>query len=252
MATTIYKTYGVELKDIEDSSRSFWALASTEAPDRDGDVISTQGWQLENYRKNPVVLFAHKYDSPPIAKALEVGVSQGRLMFRAQFASRKEYPFADTIYKLYRGGYLRSFSVGFIPRLWEDIRGLKGRLFKEQELVEISAVPIPTNPQALIEAQKKGLITRRDIKSLGEASHLSATRTGGLAYQFGEFPTPAPSVAKGEEGGPSLGGIDIHREVLGKLDLMVREAELLRARSLLSPEEVAAIMESALGESGLK
>jgi HK97 family phage prohead protease len=229
MATTIYKTYGVELKDIEDSSRSFWALASTEAPDRDGDVISTQGWQLENYRKNPVILFAHKYDSPPIAKALEVGVSQGRLMFRAQFASRKEYPFADTIYKLYRGGYLRSFSVGFIPRLWEDIRGLKGRLFKEQELVEISAVPIPTNPQALIEAQKKGLITRRDIKSLGEASQLFPTEDGGQTNKA-----------------------NLHREVLGKLDLMVREAELLRARSLLSPEEVAAIMESALGESGLK
>ncbi|MFQ5863163.1 MAG: HK97 family phage prohead protease [Candidatus Brocadiales bacterium] len=216
MSTTIYKTYGVVLKDEHDSSRSFWAVASTEEADRDGDVISARGWDLENFRKNPVVLFAHKYDSPPIAKVLETRIGQGRLMFKLQFATRSEYPFADTVYKLYRGGFLRSFSVGFIPKDWEEIRGAaRGRLFKRQELVEISAVPIPTNPKALAEAQRSGLINSREMKSLRNYSDSMATE----------------------------------QAVVDKLDSILEEVKCLSARPLISSDEVTTIIGKTLGAS---
>ena len=219
MPTTIYKTYGVKLKDGDDSSRSFWAVASTEEADRDGDVILAGGWELENFRKNPVVLFAHKYDSPPIAKVLETRIGQGRLMFRLQFASRSEYPFTDTIYKLYRGGYLRSFSVGFIPKDWEELRGnSEGRLFRQQELVEISAVPIPTNPKALAEARKSGLINLRELKSL--RSH-----------------SDSASAKKTEQ------------TTMDRLDSILKEIEEICTRPLISPDEVAAIVEKSLENS---
>ncbi len=214
MSATIYKTYGIVLKDENDSSRSFWAVASTEEADRDGDVIMARGWDLENFRKNPVVLFAHKYDSPPIAKVLETRIGQGKLMFRLQFATRSEYPFADTIYKLYRGGYLRSFSVGFIPKDWEEIRGAaKGRLFKRQELVEISAVPIPTNPKALAEARRSGLINSRELKSLKNYSaDLTATE----------------------------------QVLVNKLDSILEEVKGLSERPLITSDEVVTIIEKGL------
>lgn len=214
MADTIYKTYGVTLRSRDDFSRSFWAVASTEEADRDGDVIVASGWELDNFRKNPVVLFARRYDSPPIAKALETRIRQGKLMFKLQFASRSEYPFADTIYRLYRGGFLKSFSVGFIPKDWEELRGAaKGRLFKRQELVEISAVPVPSNPNALAKAQKSGLINHRELKSLKECSGT----------------TPA------------------EQAVVKRLDAILDEVGTF-SRPIITPEEVANIIEKGLEE----
>lgn len=170
MAETIYKTFSVEVNDVNEDKRSFWAVASTDDVDRDGDVLSPEGWELDPYLKNPVVLFAHRYNEPPIAKADEIKVLNGKLMFKPQFATKEEYPFADTIFKLYKGGYLRSFSVGFIPKEWEDRHtadGIwSGKYFTKQELVEISAVPVASNPNALAEAYKSGVIGKEEFKGL--------------------------------------------------------------------------------------
>lgn len=171
MAEAIYKTFTVEVNDVNVESRSFWAVASTDDVDREGDVLSSEGWELDSYIKNPVVLFAHRYNEPPIAKANEIKVLNGKLMFKPQFATKDEYPFADTIFRLYKGGYLRSFSVGFIPKEWEDRRtvdGIRnGKYFRKQELVEVSAVPIASNPNALAEAYKSGVIGKKEFKNLG-------------------------------------------------------------------------------------
>ena len=223
MPTALYKAFQVEVLNQEDSRRTLWAVASLEEPDREGDVILAEGWELENYRKNPVILFAHKYDQPPVARALEIGVSQRGLKFRAQFPSRKEYPFADTVYRLYRGGYLRSFSVGFIPKLWGDRKsapgdGQGGRLFRRQELVEISAVPIPTHPKALAEAQKKGLLGREEVMVLEDL---------------------ASAAAEAEAG----------REALVRLELLLKGAQDIKAQATLSQEEVVAVVERAMKES---
>ncbi|HLG28974.1 MAG TPA: hypothetical protein VI387_02085 [Candidatus Brocadiales bacterium] len=170
MAETVYKTFSIEVNDVNEDKRSFWAVASTDDVDRDGDVLSPEGWELDPYLKNPVVLFAHRYNEPPIAKADDIKVLNGKLMFKPQFATNEEYPFADTIFKLYKGGYLRSFSVGFIPKEWEDRRtadGVRsGKYFIKQELVEISAVPVASNPNALAEAYKSGVIGREEFKGL--------------------------------------------------------------------------------------
>lgn len=233
MPNTLYKAFQAEVLDQEDSRRTLWAVASMEEPDREGDVILAEGWELENYRKNPVILFAHKYDQPPVARALEIGVSQKGLRFRAQFPSRKEYPFADTIYQLYRGGYLRSFSVGFIPKLWEDRKPASGdgqggrfapanlpqaRLFRRHELVEISVVPIPTHPRALAEAQKKGLLGREEVRVLEDLASVSAEA-------------------------------EAEREALVRLELLLKGAQDLQAQATLSREEVVTLVERAMKES---
>jgi HK97 family phage prohead protease len=170
MAEAIYKTFTVEVNDVNEETRSFWAVASTDDIDREGDVLSQEGWEIGSYLKNPVVLFAHRYNEPPIAKANDIKVLNGRLMFKPQFATKEEYPFADTIFKLYKGGYLRSFSVGFIPKEWEHRRtedGIRGgKYFIKQELVEISAVPVASNPNALTDAYKSGVIGRKEFKNL--------------------------------------------------------------------------------------
>jgi len=161
------KTINFEIKEVDDQDRSFLAVGSTDDIDRDNDRIFAAGWDLENFKKNPVIPWSHRYGDPPVAKAIDVFTQEGRLMFRPKFASAEEYPFADTIYKLYKGGFLHAFSVGFDPKRYEIVeRGKGGRGFDilEQELWEISACTVPANPNALMAATMKGIITNEEAK----------------------------------------------------------------------------------------
>jgi hypothetical protein len=70
------------------------------------------------------------------------------------------YPFADTIFRLLQGNFLRALSVGFKPWSWTlstDPTRPGGLDFKKQELLEISVVPVPANANALMEARAKGI-----------------------------------------------------------------------------------------------
>jgi len=150
-----------EVKDFSDKERSFVAVANAETEDRLGDIIMQDGWQLKNYRKNPVVMPFHVYSKLPVGRSLEEFVDEKkkvkRLMFRPQFASYDE---ADLMYNLYRDKYLKGFSVGFIPLESEDIKPPDDdkekkflwrtpQRFVKSELLEVSVAPIPAHPDAL-------------------------------------------------------------------------------------------------------
>lgn len=176
------KTIAFEIKDINEEERSFLAVASTEDIDRDNDRIIMDGWDLSNFKKNPVVPWAHRYGEPPVARAEEIFVQDGKLMFRPKFATKGEYDFADTIYKLYRGGFLRSFSVGFMPKRYEIVerkKGARGYDYLECELWEISACTVPSNPNALVAAKAKGVIDDDELGALEEKTvSVSVDREG--------------------------------------------------------------------------
>jgi HK97 family phage prohead protease len=143
--------------------------ASDETLDRYDEVISARGWRLEEYRKNPVFQNAHQTGDVlfTLGKALITEVRGGRLFQRIQFAVEAN-PFARVAYDLYRGGYLRAVSVGFTPLRWEDGGTGEGfrRRYLEQELVEVSAVGIPANPNALALAYRAGRVSGADLRRL--------------------------------------------------------------------------------------
>jgi|GEM_PF-205494 len=151
----------VPAKKIDEAKRQITFTISTAGRDRDGDIIEQAGWLLGEYQKNPVVLWAHDGRQPPIARAESVAVEGGRLVSVARFAKREEYEFADTIYRLYVGGFLNATSVGFEPEDLEliegDEPGMIGFRFLRQKLLEYSAVPIPSNPEALVVARGAGI-----------------------------------------------------------------------------------------------
>jgi uncharacterized protein len=145
-------------------------VGSTAHVDRYGDVIEVEGWDLRNYKKNPVFLWAHDYRQPPVGKAVKVEKTDKGLLFRVKFPTPEEYPFADTVFKLYLGGYLKATSVGFQDLEREPITDKEGKQigwrFKKQELYELSAVPVPANPQALIMAVQKGVVSPGEVETL--------------------------------------------------------------------------------------
>jgi SpoVK/Ycf46/Vps4 family AAA+-type ATPase len=153
-----------DAKMIDTDNRIVPFTISTASVDREGDTIAVEGWRLDNYRKNPVVLFGHDHYQPPVAQSLTEYTEGGRLKSRAQFMPREMSEFAYSIFQMYVGGYMRATSVGFIPEKWEYAeegeRAGKGLNFSEQEMIEYSCVPVPANPEALIEARAKGINTR--------------------------------------------------------------------------------------------
>jgi HK97 family phage prohead protease len=133
---------------------------STSGIDRENDRLSADGWSLKSYRKNPVVMFAHDYKQLPVARAVSITQQDGNLVSTAEFATADLNPFADTVYRMIKGGFLNAVSVGFRPKKFKSIQrdnGNQGFDFEEQELLEYSVVPIPANPDALVAAAKHGI-----------------------------------------------------------------------------------------------
>ena len=166
MADLIRKVLDCEIKKLGDRSYEFTASTSTQ--DRDGEVIDAKGWDLKNFKKNPVIMYAHDYRSLPIGKASRVWLMGGKLKNTVDFPPEGTYEFADIVERLVDTGYLKTESVGFIPKKWEDGDGDKGpkRTYTKQELLEISIVPVPSNPDALRNAVEDGVITTKEFDTI--------------------------------------------------------------------------------------
>src|SRR5262245_44347605 len=83
---TIYKAFGdTEVRAEGGDSRRVTFTITTDAVDRDRDVIHAAGWKLDAYRKNPVVLFAHDYKSLPIARAVDIRQTEHGISATAEF-----------------------------------------------------------------------------------------------------------------------------------------------------------------------
>ena len=156
----VLKTGGFVAKDFDAKSdpqrRMIPFILSNENLDREGDSISSKGWDLSDYKSNPVVLWAHDHGGLPVAKAEGTMIdSDGQLKANDEFASADLYPFADTVYRMLQGGFLSACSVGFQPSEWD--MSDTGVNFMKQSLLEHSVCPVPAHPQALVIARSKGI-----------------------------------------------------------------------------------------------
>jgi HK97 family phage prohead protease len=142
------------IRAADDGTRTVRFVLSDSSVDRMGDTISAAGWELDSYRRNPVILWAHDSNQPPIGRMKSVFINGDRLIGDVEFASAETYEFADTIYRLITEGFIKAGSVGFVPIDYKFSGSRPGGIdFKRQELLEFSIVPVPANANALIEAR---------------------------------------------------------------------------------------------------
>jgi HK97 family phage prohead protease len=167
--------------DDQSSGTAITFRASVESEDRAGDVIKAEGWELDNYRSNPVVLWAHRHDLLPVGKSVDVWIENGALMATVEFAPTE---FAQQIYRLFNEGFLRGVSVGFralksSPRSGRNgTDHRRGTVFERQELLEISAAPVPMHPLALAAERAEAALGRH----ASSAGTTRATTTGTGAH----------------------------------------------------------------------
>ena len=169
------------IKGIDEETRTIEFLGTSSKQDRSGDIIETDGWDIKNFMDNPVFLWAHNGRSvPPIGRALEVSRTPQGLKFRIQFATKEVHPFADTVFKLYGAGFLKGVSVGFIPKKREVMTDpqtgeFTGFKFLEQELIELSAVSVPDNPEALIQEAVDGVLNKEAAEFLSKSLEVESS-----------------------------------------------------------------------------
>ena len=163
-----------KIESVNEKDRTMVVRISTDQKDRDGEVLIPKGVDLKDFSKNPVVLWAHDYTVPPIAKALWTKRKDGEVISKPRFA---ETDFAEEIFQLYVGEFMSTWSVGFMPLKNKDEswamhkpteEELKERpdwkgawnIIDKWALWEYSAVPVPSNPGALTLAVKSGTIRK--------------------------------------------------------------------------------------------
>src|SRR5437868_6418452 len=113
-------------------------ILSDASIDRYGDSILSSGWVLDNFRKNPVALFAHNA-SFVIGKWKNVRVSNNALLGSLDLAPAGTSDRIDEIRKLVDADILKSVSVGFTPLTYKERDdGEVGFIYEQQELIECS------------------------------------------------------------------------------------------------------------------
>jgi|SRR6516164_10297594 len=89
-------------------------VLSDETPDRMDDVILSDGWDLKNFKRNPIALFGHRSDFP-IGKWSNLRVEGKQLRGNLELAPFGTSVRIDEIRKLIDADILRAVSVGFRP-----------------------------------------------------------------------------------------------------------------------------------------
>jgi HK97 family phage prohead protease len=219
-------------------------MVTTSAPDREGDVVVPEGIELTNYRKNPVVLWAHDYQSLPVATCTAINVVPGRGL-RARFRWLDGDPFADRVRRAWDAGVVRAASIGFAPLRVEPNDA--GYTYTRSELLEWSLVPVPANPEAVRVMRSLGLsATAKDPHSCPGPDGEDKCRVG--------INEPVEGCSARGAGCPMWGGV---RPRSGGADqvFLVDEGMLQRVLerciSTQLPAQVRAAVEAATAALGL-
>lgn len=135
-------------------------VASTAGVKRDGLDLRANGWKIDNFRKSPVFLWAHDKTSLPIGR---VDATVGNKLL-ADVVFDQEDEFARKVESKYRRGFLSAVSVG-----WDfiDADGQRMDVYRLRpdevtkvafyDLTELSGIPVPADPDALMESTRAGL-----------------------------------------------------------------------------------------------
>jgi len=146
------------VKVSKDEERVIEFVASDEIVDYDGDLVKIEGMDISKIKKNKSFLWSHGQKDLPVGKVLSIKKDKGILTGKAQLTSEEEYPFGYQVYKLIKGGYINNVSISFLPDYstaeYRDIKGKSVRVINNSTLLEVSAVNIGANSNALITGYK--------------------------------------------------------------------------------------------------
>ena len=124
-------------------------VARSAGKDRNGSITDPDGWDFDNYLRNPL-LFANHDHRMPIGRAHRVWMQDQLMWAQVSFADTDQ---AHNVQQLVDQALLRAISIGwhsFKSSLIRDNDGWPTGIHShQQELVELSIVAIPADTEAL-------------------------------------------------------------------------------------------------------
>jgi len=153
-------------KGRDEEKREITAFASTPTLDRDKEIVLADAWQLDNFKKHPVLLLSHEAGKLWLGKITEITPRPDGLFFRAVFAKT---PAAEEAWDLIKSTNIAAFSCCFLPISSETVlvknlppaekaAALRAgmtenngvRIYTRVELMEISLCSLPSNRESLL------------------------------------------------------------------------------------------------------
>lgn len=204
----INRTLSISSSDsIDEEKRSVRVVASSTAIDSYGEIVE-QSFRLERYQRNPVVLYGHNKsgilglggapeDTLPIGYASELGVSGGKLLATLNFVDEKANPLAPLVFEGFKQGSIRAVSIGFYPHeVREETRnGEDVFVLSQNELFEISVVPMGANPDAVrLSVDESRHQVRKRLAKMSNPRQLKLAQGGSVIV--GNFQNVNPLAAR--------------------------------------------------------
>ena len=134
--------------ELLDEDRKVKFFVSSESIDRDGDIVRQEGIKFDTFDKNPIVLYNHNR-SMPIARVTGRSMEEGKMAMEVTFPEKGVSEESDKVFGLIKAGVLSATSIGFLPIEYGWLEGGDVFEYKEIELLELSVVTIPANPDAV-------------------------------------------------------------------------------------------------------
>ena len=143
---------------VEGEGDLSWFRASTNDLDRHGTIVEPRGIDTRNFQNNPVFMWGHDAygdATPPdlenvLGRVADFKSTDDAFDIGVEWADHDRAVMARD---LVRAGFLSAVSVGFIPdsegMTTRSVDGVDVPVYQRTELVEVSLVPVPSNPNAI-------------------------------------------------------------------------------------------------------
>jgi hypothetical protein len=258
-----YRRKSVTTKTLttDEQDRTDKSFITTDSPDRDGEVVLPAGGDFTQFRKNPVVTFAHRYDELPIGRALWLKRDEqnGRagILAKTQYATKpKDWGSApwlpSAVWALVQQGILKGKSIGFLPVEvrppskqelsarpdWANVRLIIAKWL----LLEYAVAPVPSNPDALVQSIGKGLAVPDSLlEAMGMMIPTNTERDDPQISQISQIQSPSVLLSNQERRVAFVSEGEYRKAVAG-LDPVAA----LRGSVLLSNIDIEAVVRDEL------
>jgi phage head maturation protease len=190
IASRNFSSFGARKVDETSSGPVLEFIAVSEGKKRDGSTIRVKGIDLTAIKQNPIWMWGHQYNMPPIGRIVDFRkgtvdnlgkVLKIRVAPLKSTMDTEHKRFADSVFDMYLQGDLRTVSFGWRTVEAEPLKDAEGYMtgwdFVRTDAMEVSAVPVPADPDALITSiRERGLNAERFV----------TRKPGALVYEVRE------------------------------------------------------------------
>lgn len=199
--------------NLDTATRTAIQCVSSDAVDSFSTIIDPAGMDMARFKQNPVVLFGHRYNEPPVGIDEDIWFDEDKkqIVARTKYAETVR---GEEVWQLKREGILTASSITFVPTetktpkspdwdatlatygLKRGDPGLPREIYTKSVLLEHSDVNKGANPDAVIISMSRGLTLSEDMRrclGVEDADDKGEPKEDGTKEPA---PIPAPAAAR--------------------------------------------------------